>query len=88
VELMAGRAQCSAFVVINKVSSSELWSLHFRIDFKIRTIELDNRRIKLQISDTARQERFRTITNRLGLLTIYVVVWISKTTVEWLIVVL
>ncbi len=35
---------------------------HFRIDFKIRTIELDNRRIKLQIWDTARQERFRTIT--------------------------
>jgi len=34
------------------------------IDFKIRTIELDNRRIKLQIWDTARQERFRTITNR------------------------
>jgi hypothetical protein len=88
VELMAGRAQCSAFVVINKVSSSELWSLHFRIDFKIRTIELDNRRIKLQIWDTARQERFRTITNRLGLLIVYVVVWISKTTVEWLIAVL
>ncbi len=62
VELMAGRAQCSAFVVINKVSLSELWSLHFRIDFKIRTIELDNRRIKLQIWDTAGQERFRTIT--------------------------
>jgi small GTP-binding protein len=32
------------------------------IDFKIRTIELDNRRIKLQIWDTAGQERFRTIT--------------------------
>jgi len=33
-----------------------------RIDFKIRTIELDNKRIKLQIWDTAGQERFRTIT--------------------------
>jgi small GTP-binding protein len=32
------------------------------IDFKIRTIELDNKRIKLQIWDTAGQERFRTIT--------------------------
>ncbi|WZY75459.1 hypothetical protein YC2023_021843 [Brassica napus] len=32
------------------------------IDFKIRTIELDDKRIKLQIWDTAGQERFRTIT--------------------------
>uniref|UniRef100_M4EYD8 Uncharacterized protein n=1 Tax=Brassica campestris TaxID=3711 RepID=M4EYD8_BRACM len=32
------------------------------IDFKIRTIELDGKRIKLQIGDTAGQERFRTIT--------------------------
>ncbi|KAF6985031.1 hypothetical protein CFC21_002951 [Triticum aestivum] len=32
------------------------------IDFKIRTIELDQKRIKLQIWDTAGQERFRTIT--------------------------
>ncbi|GJU84465.1 Ras-related protein RabE1c-like protein [Tanacetum coccineum] len=32
------------------------------IDFKIRTIELDEKRIKLQIWDTAGQERFRTIT--------------------------
>ncbi|KAG8913845.1 GTP-binding protein [Tulasnella sp. 417] len=32
------------------------------IDFKIRTIELDGKRIKLQIWDTAGHERFRTIT--------------------------
>lgn len=32
------------------------------IDFKIRTIELDDKKIKLQIWDTAGQERFRTIT--------------------------
>jgi len=32
------------------------------IDFKIRTIEMDNKKIKLQIWDTAGQERFRTIT--------------------------
>jgi hypothetical protein len=32
------------------------------IDFKIRTIELDEKKIKLQIWDTAGQERFRTIT--------------------------
>ncbi|EDQ84708.1 uncharacterized protein MONBRDRAFT_34573 [Monosiga brevicollis MX1] len=32
------------------------------IDFKIKTIELDDKKIKLQIWDTAGQERFRTIT--------------------------
>ncbi|KAL5055723.1 hypothetical protein RYX36_036405, partial [Vicia faba] len=32
------------------------------IDFKIRTIEHDGKRIKLQIWDTAGQEWFRTIT--------------------------
>ncbi|KAL4576259.1 hypothetical protein LXL04_012350 [Taraxacum kok-saghyz] len=36
------------------------------IDFKIRTIELDGKRIKFQIWDTAGQERFRTITTDLG----------------------
>ncbi|KAG6874164.1 GTPase Ypt2 [Termitomyces sp. Mi166 len=52
------------------------------IDFKIRTIELDGKRIKLQISltivqwDTAGQERFRTITTAyyrgaMGILLVY-----------------
>mmetsp|Transcript_5109 Transcript_5109/g.10598 ORF Transcript_5109/g.10598 Transcript_5109/m.10598 type:complete len:208 (+) Transcript_5109:769-1392(+) len=33
------------------------------IDFKIKTIQLDDKTIKLQIWDTAGQERFRTITS-------------------------
>ena len=33
------------------------------MDFKIRTIELDQKTIKLQIWDTAGQERFRTISS-------------------------
>merc|ERR1712139_698982 len=33
------------------------------VDFKIRTIELDKKTIKLQIGDTAGQERFRTISS-------------------------
>jgi len=46
------------------------------IDFKLRTIELDNKRIKLQLLDTAGQERFRTITtahyrNAMGILLVY-----------------
>lgn len=32
------------------------------VDFKIKTIQIDNRDVKLQIWDTAGQERFRTIT--------------------------
>jgi len=33
------------------------------VDFKIRTIEIDDKTIKLQLWDTAGQERFKTVTN-------------------------
>ncbi|KAL0479752.1 Ras-related protein Rab [Acrasis kona] len=33
------------------------------IDFKVRTLEVDDKKIKCQIWDTAGQDRFRTITN-------------------------
>lgn len=46
------------------------------IDFKLRTIELDQKKIKLQLLDTAGQERFKTITtahyrNAMGILLVY-----------------
>jgi Ras-related protein Rab-8A len=46
------------------------------IDFKIRTVEIDNKRCKLQIWDTAGAERFRSITTTyyrgaMGILLVY-----------------
>jgi len=46
------------------------------IDFKLRTIDLDGKKIKLQLLDTAGQERFRTITtahyrNAMGILLVF-----------------
>nr|GEW18610.1 Ras-related protein RABE1c [Tanacetum cinerariifolium] len=38
------------------------YALRLCIDFKIRTIELDGKRIQLQIWDTAGQEQFKIIT--------------------------
>ena len=42
--------------------TSDLGLTTIGIDFKIKTTEMDGRRIKAQIWDTAGQERFRTIT--------------------------
>ncbi len=44
-------------------SYSESYISTIGVDFKIRTIELDGKVIKLQIWDTAGQDRFRTITS-------------------------
>ena len=46
------------------------------IDFKIKTIKMDNKVVKLQIWDTAGQEKFRTITSAyyrgaMGILLVY-----------------
>ncbi len=60
--------------------SDDLFDLSFShtigIDFKLRTIVLDGKKIKLQLLDTAGQERFRTITaahyrNTMGMLLVY-----------------
>jgi hypothetical protein len=52
------------------------WIYTIGIDFKIRTVEIDNKRCKLQIWDTAGSERFRTITasyyrGAMGILFVY-----------------
>lgn len=46
------------------------------VDFKLRTIQVDNTRVKLQVWDTAGQEKFRVITkayyrNAAGILIVY-----------------
>ncbi len=42
---------------------SEAYISTIGVDFKIRTIDVDNKKVKLQIWDTAGQERFRSITS-------------------------
>ena len=42
---------------------SENYLSSLGVDYKLRTIQLDEKTIKLQIWDTAGQERFRTITS-------------------------
>ena len=44
----------------DKVTTSFITTIG--IDFKIKTIDLDQKKVKMQIWDTAGQERFRTIT--------------------------
>ena len=47
----------------DRAQTSSYYSMIDRIDFKIKSIQLDNKWVKLQIWDTAGQERFRTITS-------------------------
>jgi Ras-related protein Rab-1A len=42
---------------------SEIYSSTIGVDFKIRTLELEGKTVKLHLWDTAGQERFRTITS-------------------------
>eukprot|EP01084_Bolivina_argentea_P178536 308593_1 len=44
----------------NSFNSSQFMTIG--IDFKIKTVEIDGKRVKLQLLDNAGQERFRTIT--------------------------
>ena len=53
----------SKFLTLSQKLSLADWSVFvIGIDFKIKTINVQDRRVKLQVWDTAGQERFRTIT--------------------------
>ena len=53
----------SIFTQFIETNYSDLSMSTIGIDFKIKTIKVDNKYIKLQIWDTAGQDRFKTLTN-------------------------
>ena len=60
VEQATDYLQCTYCKYIH-VTFPILLFLFLGVDFYIRTIDIDGKKIKLQIWDTASQERFRTI---------------------------
>eukprot|EP01083_Nonionella_stella_P015946 44608_1 len=58
----SGVGKSSVMVRFSDDAYEESFITTIGVDFKLRTIELDDKTIKLQIWDTAGQERFRTIT--------------------------
>eukprot|EP01084_Bolivina_argentea_P033421 61811_1 len=58
----SGVGKSSVMVRFSDDSYDDSFITTIGVDFKLRTIESDNKTIKLQIWDTAGQERFRTIT--------------------------
>ncbi|KAJ3448590.1 ras and ef-hand domain-containing protein [Anaeramoeba flamelloides] len=57
-----GVGKSSVMVRFTEDSFTESYISTIGVDFKVRTVETNNKPIKLQIWDTAGQERFRTIT--------------------------
>jgi len=66
--LLIGDCGCGKTSLILRLTENTFPQLHAAtvgIDFKQRTIDVDGRKIKLMVFDTAGQERFRTITSSL-----------------------
>eukprot|EP01103_Thecamoeba_quadrilineata_P003553 TRINITY_DN13316_c0_g1_i1.p1 TRINITY_DN13316_c0_g1~~TRINITY_DN13316_c0_g1_i1.p1 ORF type:complete len:209 (+),score=29.80 TRINITY_DN13316_c0_g1_i1:31-657(+) len=72
----SGVGKSSLLVRFTDDTYAETYSCTLSVDFKIRTIMMDGKRIKLQIWDTSGQERFRSITSSyyrgaLGVIVVY-----------------
>eukprot|EP01103_Thecamoeba_quadrilineata_P009452 TRINITY_DN19212_c0_g1_i1.p1 TRINITY_DN19212_c0_g1~~TRINITY_DN19212_c0_g1_i1.p1 ORF type:complete len:201 (+),score=24.61 TRINITY_DN19212_c0_g1_i1:57-659(+) len=72
----SGVGKSSLLVRFTEDTYAEAYSCTLSVDFKIRTIQIDGKRIKLQIWDTSGQERFRSITSSyyrgaLGVIVVY-----------------
>lgn len=59
----AGVGKSSLLIRFSDDTFSGSYITTIGVDFKIRTVNIDDKRVKLQIWDTAGQERFRTITS-------------------------
>jgi len=64
--LMIGDSFVGKSCLVHRFSRKKFPSDHIAtigIDYQVQTLDVDNRRVKLQLWDTAGMERFRTITN-------------------------